>query len=170
MINATNPENLLKNQALKRNGVYCPGFLFWHRQLRIISHQKKIVISLNDKKKPFTTNFECLLNLRRECDVYIGPQKYGGISVVVKEGTQDILIGDEAFDKSFIIQSRGLDVTAIISNNLKEKLLALHKLSPSLFINKDKLTFNIKEIVASEKDLSSFIDAGIEVLYQLRNL
>ncbi len=156
----------LKSIALKRNWTYQPGFLFWPPKLIIASHQTTTTVTFINKNNLQTTVLHSALNLKKEGHAYVGPQQYGKI-IIVTDTIQDIKIGNDVFDRSFIVQCERLDIQTILGANIQDEMMVLFPVLPSLRINQKEMTLTAKEIISNEGTLMRFINLGLKILGQV---
>lgn len=78
-------------------------------------------------------------------------------------------MGNDVFDRSFIVQCQGLDIQAILAANVQDEMMVLFPVLPSLRVNQKEMTLTAKEIIKDEGTLTRFIDLGLKILTQVRD-
>ncbi len=77
-------------------------------------------------------------------------------------------MGNDVFDRSFIVQCQGLDIQTILAANVQDEMMVLFPVLPSLRINQKEMTLTAKEIIKDEGTLTRFIDLGLKILTQVK--
>ena len=159
-------KTVLKDMARKRGGVYSGG-LFSAPKLTLKLNNADVVIFFKKEKGGQHTRMEYRLPSKKIKKLALYPQRYGSLSVIPGDKVQDILTGDAGFDRQYLVQGKdSSQVQEFLSDQIRARLLEMKELYPVLKIDDGHFQFYAPKVLASEEEISLFVDAGFESIRQ----
>jgi hypothetical protein len=159
---------LLREQALKRNGKIKNGSFFKTFPKLVLSHSGyDIVIYLKEKEEVGVFTYaESLFKLSQDIKIVFHVR-----TTLDKLFKQDIQLGNPEFDDTFFIKgNKKYFVRNFFTPEVQRKLLIFKEKYPNLRITQSKLVLEIFSNPRNTEDYDNFIDTTLSLFESLQNL
>lgn len=161
---------LLQQVALRRGGTVEKGFLFTYGTLVYPhgSHEITVHSSPGSKNSPPKTKVSCPLIMGRDLTMSICNENLI-LRAFKMVGAQDIEVGNDAFDRAFMVKgSDESSLKAILTPTVQERLLRLSRQGVGLSLTEGELKLVVNTIPSSEMDYDPILEAFAAVLDVVR--
>jgi hypothetical protein len=157
---------MLQQVSLRRGGSVKKGFFLQFGTLTFpyASHEISVHSTPGSKNNPARTRVSCPLTSGRDFTMNLCSENFFLKAFKMFVG-QDIEIGNDAFDRAFLVKgSDESSVRAILTPIIQERLLGLNPKGIDLRLSQTELRLEVRTIPKSEMDYDPILDAFTALL------
>ena len=164
-------KKVLRDQALKRNGIVSSGLLSGGFTLNFEHNLNQVKIWLFSSRNATRTYFEIKLYKKSNQNMLIYKETF--LSKVGKKlGMEDIEIGYDGFDKEVILKGSDENfIRKILTYNIQEDILkTIKKYSARIYLKDDFFQIMVPIFIKTNKSFDEIMDLSLRIVDKINKL